>query len=143
VGTSQATDFVAGNPPRNEALCRRAARGAARRRPQSRPYLRDPRTRSVCVLASHHPAHPDNEASSRGEFQPPTERSRVDVVHERSLAADLDDRQPLPVPGLELRIAGDVDLAKRDAFVHESRPSAFTKVAARRDVENNLEVPQG
>jgi hypothetical protein len=42
--------------------------------------------------------------------QLPAEGGRVDVVHERALAADLDDREPLPIAGLELRIARDVHL---------------------------------
>jgi len=34
------------------------------------------------------------------------------VVHERPLAVDLDDRQPLAIPRLELGVAGDVDLVQ-------------------------------
>ena len=45
-----------------QALCRRAALGGAMQRPQSRPYLID--TSASCVLASHHPAHPGDEARS-------------------------------------------------------------------------------
>ena len=37
------------------------------------------------------------------------ERSPVEVVHEGPLAVDLDDRKPLAVPRLELRVAADVD----------------------------------
>ena len=34
------------------------------------------------------------------------------MVHERPLAVDLDDGQPLAIPGLELGVAGDVHLLK-------------------------------
>jgi hypothetical protein len=39
----------------------------------------------------------------------------MDVVGEDPLAVDLDDREPLPVAGLELRVARDVDLLEREA----------------------------
>ena len=39
----------------------------------------------------------------------------MDVVREHPLAVDLDHREPLPVAGLELRVAGDVDLLEREA----------------------------
>src|SRR6202011_4763016 len=39
-----------------------------------------------------------------------SESDWVDVIHEGPLAVDLDDGQPLAVAGLELRVAGDVDL---------------------------------
>jgi hypothetical protein len=38
-----------------------------------------------------------------------SKRLGVDEVRERSLAVDLDDRQELPVPQLELAVATDVD----------------------------------
>jgi hypothetical protein len=47
--------------------------------------------------------------------QTAAERVRVDVVGEDPLAVDLDDREPLAVAGLELRVAGDVDLLEREA----------------------------
>ena len=34
------------------------------------------------------------------------------MVDERPLAVDLDDRQPLAIPRLELGVAGDVDLVQ-------------------------------
>jgi hypothetical protein len=40
------------------------------------------------------------------------ERIGLEVVGEPPPAIDLDDREPLPVAGLELRIARDVDLAE-------------------------------
>jgi hypothetical protein len=46
---------------------------------------------------------------------PPAEAVRVDVVHEDALAVDLDDRQPLPIAGLELGVAGDVHLRELEA----------------------------
>jgi hypothetical protein len=39
-----------------------------------------------------------------------TKRIRRDVVDEGALAVDLDHRQPLAIPSLELWIAADVDL---------------------------------
>ncbi len=39
----------------------------------------------------------------------------MDVVREHPLAVDFDDREPLPVAGLELRVARDVDLLEREA----------------------------
>jgi hypothetical protein len=40
----------------------------------------------------------------------PAERIGLDEVGECLLAVDLDDRKPLAVTGLELRVAADVDL---------------------------------
>jgi hypothetical protein len=45
----------------------------------------------------------------------PTERPGLDEVGERALAVDLDDRKPLPVAGLEVRVAADVDLLELEA----------------------------
>ncbi len=41
-----------------------------------------------------------------------TQGDPVDVVHERPLPVDLDDRQPLAIPRLELWIAADVNLGE-------------------------------
>ena len=43
------------------------------------------------------------------------ERFGLDVVRETAPAVDLDHRQPLPVLGLEGRVAADVDLAQVEA----------------------------
>jgi hypothetical protein len=40
----------------------------------------------------------------------PTERVGLDEVGERPPTVDLHDRKPLAIPGLELRVAADVDL---------------------------------
>jgi hypothetical protein len=40
----------------------------------------------------------------------PAERIGLDEVRERPLAVDLNDRKPLAVAGLELRVAADIDL---------------------------------
>jgi hypothetical protein len=45
----------------------------------------------------------------------PAERLGLHEVRERTLAVDLHDRKPLPVSGLELRIAADVDLLQLEA----------------------------
>ena len=42
----------------------------------------------------------------------PAERLGLDEVRERALAVDLHHRQPLAIPGLELRIVADVDLVQ-------------------------------
>ena len=42
----------------------------------------------------------------------PSERLGMDVVGKGLLTVDFDDRDQLPVPGLELRVAADVDLAQ-------------------------------
>ncbi len=39
----------------------------------------------------------------------------MNVVGEDSLSVHFDDRQPLPVTGLELGVARDVDLREREA----------------------------
>src|SRR5262245_24969961 len=48
---------------------------------------------------------------------PAQECGGVQVVHEGPLAVDLDDREPLAVPRLKLRIAADVDLAESRALL--------------------------
>jgi hypothetical protein len=47
--------------------------------------------------------------------EPAAEPVRVDVVDERALAVDLDDRQPLAVLPLETGVAGDVHLGELEA----------------------------
>jgi hypothetical protein len=60
------------------------------------------------------------------------ERGGVDVVDERPLAADFDDREPLPVPCLELVVARDVDLGEPALAedVDERRARPLAEVAA-------------
>ena len=43
---------------------------------------------------------------------PAAKSIRLDEVRESSFAVDLDDRQPLAVPGLEVEISPDVDLCQ-------------------------------
>ncbi len=66
----------------------------------------------------------------------------MDVVRERLPAADLDDGQQLAIAGLELRIAGDVDLRQREpelvAEVGDYRPRSLAEVAALGVVENDV-----
>ena len=52
----------------------------------------------------------------------PAERARLDEVRERPLAVDLDDREPLAIAGLELRIAADVDLLELEAELFAGGP---------------------
>jgi hypothetical protein len=65
----------------------------------------------------------------------------MDVVGEDALAVDLDDRQPLAVTSLELRVADDVDFfqLERTAGTHavEHVPSPLAEVAAGRGEERD------
>ena len=60
------------------------------------------------------------------------------MVDEGPLAVDLDHRQPLAVAGLEIRVAGDVDLAVANALAveHSTRPVA--EVAPARREQNDV-----
>ena len=66
--------------------------------------------------------------------EPAAQRVGVDEVRERLLSVDRDDRDALAIPPLELRIGGDVHLAKlegnvrADALEHCQR--AVAEVAA-------------
>jgi hypothetical protein len=66
----------------------------------------------------------------------------LDVVREAAPAVDLDDRQPLPVLGLERRVAGDVHLAQLEAELVPERPHlrerALAQVAALRVINDDL-----
>jgi hypothetical protein len=73
---------------------------------------------------------------ARGEL--PAQRFRLDEVDEGSLAVDLEHRQPLPVAGLELRVAADVDLRELDSLGAERGPRTLAEVAAGRGVEDEL-----
>jgi hypothetical protein len=81
-----------------------------------------------------------SSCASSGKTAP--EPGLVDEVDERTLAVDLDDGQPLPVPRLELGIAGDVDFLQLDIAVRrhgdECLARALAQVAARRVVEDDL-----
>ncbi len=74
-------------------------------------------------------------------MQPAAKRVAVDEVREGLLPVDGDDGDPLPVPALELLVAGDVDLAQveRDvgADALEDRPRAVAEVAAPRAEERD------
>jgi len=62
-------------------------------------------------------------------------------VDERLLAVDLDDREQLAIPSLELRVAVDQDLLELEAELvpeHcDSLPRALTQVTARCPVQAN------
>jgi hypothetical protein len=70
------------------------------------------------------------------------ERVGVHVIDETAPAVDLDDRDPLAVPGLELGIAVDRHLPQLEAeLVARSRddaPRRLAEVAARRGEEDDL-----
>jgi hypothetical protein len=65
--------------------------------------------------------------------QPAEERGAVEVVDERPLPVDLDDRQPFAVLLLELWVATDVDLAQVELVLApelcERAPGALAEVA--------------
>jgi hypothetical protein len=70
-----------------------------------------------------------------------TERVGLDVVDERALSIDLDDRQPFPVARLELRVAADVDLLEREPELLPQlpnlRPGALAEVTTLRVVQRD------
>jgi hypothetical protein len=65
----------------------------------------------------------------------------VDVVDEAPPAVDLDDRYPLPVVGLELGVAVDLDLPQLEpelvAGSRDDPASRLAEVAAGRRVEDD------
>jgi hypothetical protein len=64
------------------------------------------------------------------------------VVRKTPPAVDLDDRDPLPVGGLERLVAADVDLAKLELELLAERPNlrqrALAEVAALGVVDDDL-----
>ena len=71
-----------------------------------------------------------------------TERVGRNVVDEGLGAVDLDDGKKFAVALLELRVAGDVDLAQLElelpAQLRQNRASALAQVAAGRVVEDDV-----
>ena len=65
------------------------------------------------------------------------------VVRERTLAVDLDDREPLAVALLELRYARDLDLLQLEVFLRaellQLSASAIAEVAVRGVEEGDLD----
>jgi hypothetical protein len=70
------------------------------------------------------------------------EGTQLDVVGEPSPAVDLDDGEPLAIAGLELRIAGDVDLTELEVELVAEAPQllerALAEMASRRVVDGDL-----
>ena len=70
------------------------------------------------------------------------ERVGVQVVRERTLAVDLDHRQPFAVTLLELGVAGDVDLLELELLLppklSQLRPRPLAEVALGRVEERDL-----
>jgi hypothetical protein len=66
----------------------------------------------------------------------------MDVVDETPPPVDLDDRDPLPVRGLELPVAVDRDLPQLEAQLvlrpGDDTPRRLAEVAARRGVKPDL-----
>jgi hypothetical protein len=73
--------------------------------------------------------------------QPAPERLRLDVIGTDALAVDLDHRDQLAVPGLELRIARDLDPIELEAELlaqrRELRLGALAQMAVGRPVERD------
>jgi hypothetical protein len=71
----------------------------------------------------------------------PAERVGLDEVCERPLAVDLNDRKPLAVAGLELRVAADVDLLELERMPRthglEHAASTLAEVTAGRGEERD------
>jgi hypothetical protein len=63
-------------------------------------------------------------------FQPSCQCCGIDEIDESPLSVDLHDRQPLAVGGLELRVAGDVDLVEGLAALGEDGARPLAEVAA-------------
>jgi hypothetical protein len=68
------------------------------------------------------------------------QRGRIDEVDECALAADLHDRQPFPIPGLEVRVTVDLDLleAFRAEFCDQRLARALAEVAPAPAVEDDV-----
>jgi hypothetical protein len=66
----------------------------------------------------------------------------MDVIGERALPVDLDDRQPLAVARLELGIAADVDFVElernRGPHLVKHRPRPLAEATAGRDEQRDL-----
>lgn len=71
----------------------------------------------------------------------PAQRIGLHEVREGALSVDLDDREQLPVAGLELGVAADVDLGQLELELLPELPQrlagALAEVAIRRVVEND------
>jgi hypothetical protein len=65
------------------------------------------------------------------------ESGGVDEVDERPLAVDLDHGEPLPIAGLELRVAADVDLVEGLAARRQDAAGPLAERAARSAVEDD------
>jgi hypothetical protein len=72
------------------------------------------------------------------------QRGRLDEVRKRGLAVDLDDGEMLPVPRLEIGVAGDVDELELETELVAGQAydleRALAEVAVRRVVERDLRV---
>jgi hypothetical protein len=72
----------------------------------------------------------------------PPERGLVHEVRKGSLAVDLDDRNVLPIPRFEHRVARDVDLGQVEMVLApnaaHNRERALAEVAIRRVVDDDV-----
>jgi hypothetical protein len=73
--------------------------------------------------------------------KPPDQRIGMDVVGEDALAVDLDDREPLAIRRLQLRVAADVDLLQLERMLRtngsEHLAGPLAEVAPRRGEERD------
>ena len=85
--------------------------------------------------------------TSRPPQEPAAEAFRLDVIDERALAVDLDDRDQFAIAGLQVVVACDVDLAQLEvellAQLGELRPRALAQMAPLRAVQNDLRPVYG
>ena len=85
--------------------------------------------------------------TSRPPQEPAAEAFRLDVIDERALAVDLDDRDQFAIAGLQVVVAGDVDFAQLEvellAQLGELRPRALAQMAPLRAVQNDLRPVYG
>jgi hypothetical protein len=79
------------------------------------------------------------EPSGAGRAEPAPERLGVDEVGEHPLTVDLDGRDLLPVPGLELGIVADVDDIELEAELGTDRRDDLERTLAQRAVRGGVE----
>jgi hypothetical protein len=102
-------------------------------------WYRDGRSGESAVSPPRH--EPDRSQGRRARDRPP-EGLLLDVVREPAAAVDLDDRDPLAVGCLEIRIAVDRDLAQVEAELvvrlGDDATRRLAEMAARRGVEDDV-----
>jgi hypothetical protein len=90
-------------------------------------------------LFCHPPPEAAREPSGAHCAEPAPQRLGVDEVRERPLTVDLDDGDLLPVPGLELRVAGDVDDVELEPELGTDARDDLERALAQRAVRGGVE----